>query len=361
MERIISAKANALSEMGHEVIIITAEQRQRPLFFKLSASVKNVDLGINYSENTSFLLKLLFYIHKRRKHEKKLRDVLLREKPDITISTMGNEFLFLYKINDGSKKILESHFARNYRLMYNRSFLWRLIDIYRTKQEESKVSMYDRFVVLTHEDKAQWQGVNNIEVIPNFILLPQNGISHTKKNGNVLIAVGRLTYQKGFDRLIKACSLVKDELYGWEIHIYGNGELKLDLQKQIEENDLKKIVHIYPAINNIEEVYGKATGLLFPSRFEGLAMVLIEAMSFGVPPIAFNCPCGASDVITNNKDGILVENGDIEGFSQAIKIFIENEEFRNSLSMMAYKKAGLFSKEVIMGKWNNLFNALLNI
>lgn len=359
MERIITAKANALSQMGHEVIIVTAEQRNRPIFFPLLPSVTHRDIAINYTENKSFFAKLVNYPFKRRKHEKAITKILLEVKPDICISTMGNEFLFLWKIKDGSKKLLEVHFSKGYRLMYQRNFLWRIIDFYRSKQEERKAAKYDKFVVLTHEDKQHWKGLNNITVIPNFVTSPTVDLNslHISKE-NILIAVGRLTYQKGFDRLIAACSLIKEELEGWNICIYGNGELKQKLESQIRKNYLSDIIRIYPATNRIDLVYKKSKCLLFSSRFEGLPMVLIEALSYGIPSIAFSCPCGPRDVIQDNRNGVLVQDGDIIAFSKAIKKFIKDESLQEKLSRGAKDSSAFFTKKNIIKQWNHLFEDL---
>lgn len=359
MERIITAKANALSQMGHEVIIVTAEQRNRPVFFPLLSSVTHRDIAINYTENKGFFAKLVIYPFKRRKHEKAITKILLEVKPDICISTMGNEFLFLYKIKDGSKKLLEVHFSKGYRMMYQRSFLWRMIDFYRSKQEERKAAKYDKFVVLTHEDKQLWKGLNNITVIPNFVTLPAGDLRPLSiPKENILIAVGRLTYQKGFDRLVAACSLIKRELEGWKICIYGNGELKRELESQIKQNGLSDIIQIYPATDRIDLVYQQSKCLLFSSRFEGFGMVLIEALSYGVPSIAFSCPCGPRDVIQDNQNGLLVQDGDIVAFSRAIKKFISDESLQEKLSQGAKERARSFYQEDVMKQWNRLFEDL---
>ena len=152
--------------------------------------------------------------------------------------------------------------------------------------------------------------------------------------------------------------MIKDLLKGWEIHIYGNGELKQDLERLIQEKKLSDVIHIYPATSNINQVYMESKGILSPSRFEGLSMVLIEAMSYGVPPIAFNYPCGPQDIITNNVNGILVNNGDIIAYSEAITKFINDESFRESLSAAAIERAKYFSKERIINQWISLFNEL---
>ena len=213
--------------------------------------------------------------------------------------------------------------------------------------------------MLTHEDKQLWKSLNNITVIPNFVTLPAGGLRPLFiPKENILIAVGRLTYQKGFDRLVAACSLIKEELEGWNICIYGDGELKQKLESQIRENYLSDIIQIYPATNRIDLVYQKSKCLLFPSRLEGLPMVLIEALSYGIPSIAFSCPCGPRDVIQDNQNGLLVQDGDIVAFSEAIKKFISDKSLQEQLSQGVKERAAFFYQENVMKQWNQLFEDL---
>lgn len=358
MERIITEKANSLSSAGNDVFIVTADQQNRPLFYPLKSQIKHYDLDINYSENNTVVSKFISYFGKRKKHEIRLSNLLNKLQPDIVISTMGNEFLFLHKLKDGSKKVLEIHFAKNYRLMYRRSFLWNLIDHYRTWQEARIAAKYDKFVVLTNEDLQNWTGCHNIISIPNYISFPDIDTS-IGRQGKVLIAVGRLSYQKGYDRLIAACALIKNELKEWNICIYGDGELKGKLENDINFHNLSHIIKIMPVTSEIEKVYQQSNGLLLTSRFEGLPMVLLEAMSYGTPAIAFDCPCGPLDVIEDNEDGLLVKNGDVVEYSKAILRFIKDVSLREKLSLGARKKAKKYSKEVVIAKWIALFDELV--
>lgn len=356
MERIITEKANYLAEHGHSVIIVTAEQQGREPYFSLNPNIKHIDLGINYSENTDFIRKSIYYPFKRKKHKQKLQNLLSEIRPDIAISTMGNEFLFLHKINDGSKKIAEIHFAKGYRTMNSHNLLWRIRDKYRSWQEEKKLKKYDKFVVLTLEDSHNWANFKNLEIIPNFITSPASP-KHDKLYRR-FICVGRLSYQKGYDRLIAACSLIKEELQGWRIDIFGAGDMYNSLITDINNAGLQTIIHINHPTPNIEEEYIISDALILPSRYEGFGMVLIEAMAHGIPAISFACPCGPRDIIDNGINGLLVEDGNIELLAQNIKRFIKGDIDIELMNRNARTKSLKFDKENIMGRWINLFQTL---
>lgn len=360
MERITTEKANALSEMGHKVTIITTEQQSRPIYYPLHPSIVHIPLEINYTANKNILVKSIAYFFKKKRHIDKLTRELYRIKPDICVSTMGNEYFFLYKIKDGSKKILENHFTKGYRMMQDRSKWWKIIDFIRSKQEEKIVGKYDKFVVLSHEDKQKWNDINNITVIPNFITLPDRRyVIEMKQRNKLLIAVGRLEYQKGLDRIIEACSLIKTDLRGWKIRIYGSGDLKQDLEKQINKEKLQDIISIHPPTPEIGKIYTQSRGLLFSSRYEGFGMVLIEAMSYGTPSISFTCPCGPKDIIQDGIVGILVPNNDIAAFANAIKTYINDTSIQEQFSEASQKRATIFSREEVMKQWSQLFKSLL--
>lgn len=357
MERIVTEKANAFAEMGYEVVIITAEQNGRSVFFNLHPAISHYDLNINYSTNRNLLMKLLVYNRKKYLHKKRLSSLLMKLKPNITISTMGNEFLFLYKIKDGSKKIIEIHFAKGYRVKYGRSKLWRLIDIYRTKQEEYKVNKYEKFVILTHEDKNSWGKVNNIVVIPNFITsIP---LHQAKLDEKVCLAIGRLSYQKGFDRLIKAWKIVHESFPSWKLQIYGSGELHDSLLNLINELHLNQVISINPPISHVEIAYLNSSVFLLTSHYEGLPMVLLEALSYGIPVVSFACKCGPRDLISDGLNGFIVPDGDIRNFANKVILLLEDESLRKKMGLQAYQISLEYSKEKIMAKWIDLFESVM--
>lgn len=355
--RIITTKANYLVEKGHEVCLITAEQARRPNFYQLDSRVKCYDMGINYSENRTILGKTFAYLSKKKKHEQRLVSLLDLIKPDITISTMGNEAFFLYKLKDRSKKILEIHFARNYRLAEKRSFIWNLVDMYRTWQEDKIIDKYSRFITLTDEDRKNWIG-NNIVTIPNIVNPSKERKASLMEKR--LIAVGRLVFIKGYDRLIDAWALVYEQCPDWKLDIYGNGNLEENLKSQIMQLGLEEVIQIHNPVSNIEEKYVTSSGLILTSIHEGFGLVLVEAMAYGVPVISFACPCGPRDIIDNNIDGILVTEGDVQGLASAIIKLIKNDVYRKQLGDAAFQKAHKYSADTVMNKWIQLFEQVLD-
>lgn len=171
MERVLANKANYLAGHGYEVVIITTDQRGNRPFFDLDGRIRCHDLGINYEKNNgkSFLNKLICYPFKQWKHRKRLSECLKRINADITVSMFCNDASLLWKMNDGSRKILEIHFSRYKRLQYGRKGIWKLVDWWRSRMDERTVKRYDRFVVLTAEDQSYWGDLPNMTVIPNAL------------------------------------------------------------------------------------------------------------------------------------------------------------------------------------------------
>lgn len=359
MERIVIAKVNALTELGHSLTIVTTEQRGRIPFFEINPKVKLFDLSINYSsDNGNLIHKLLYFKAKQRLHKKRLKAIINNISPDIIVSTFGNEVNIIPKIHSKSKTVLEIHFSKFFRCQENRKGIWHIIDIVRSRQDEKIVSKYDRFVVLTQEDKEYWgDNIPNIEVIPNFI--ERTSQAPALLENKRCIAVGRLTYQKGFDTLVKIWKKINFKHPDWTLTIYGNGELHTVLQNEISDLNLEKSVILRPSTPKIDEIYDDSSVLLMSSRYEGFSLVIAEAMSHGVPVVSFACKCGPRDIITDGKDGFLVNEGDMEDFADKIILLIENYKTRHEMGHNAYESSKRFSKEKIMAQWNSLFSKLI--
>lgn len=358
MERVLANKANYWVSRGHEVTIITTDQRGRSSFFHLDGRIEHYDLNINYEENNgkSFLNKLCFYPFKQLKHRLRLSSLLKQLRADIVVSMFCNEVSFVADIHDGSKKVLEVHFSRFKRLQYGRKGLWRLADAWRSWTDERVVKKFHRFVVLTHEDMGYWLGLRNIMVIPNSITaLPAQPTSLVNKKA---LAVGRYTPQKGFDYLIDIWVIVHLLQPHWELYIVGEGECKEALQKQICNNNLEGVVHLVPSTSCIEEMYSEASVLLMTSRYEGLPMVLLEGLAFGLPIISFACKCGPSDIITDGVNGFLISPGNIKEFSEKLLLLMGDVALRRQMGEAAREKSLGYMEEEVMHIWEELFKQL---
>ena len=356
MERVLANKANWLVRNGYEINILTTDQKGRSSFFEFDPRIRFYDLGINYEENNgkSFLNKLLHYPFKQWKHKKALKKLLPELKADVVVSMFCNDVSVLPKIKDGSRKVLEIHFSRFKRQQYGRKGIWKIADEIRSINDLKVVSRFDRFVVLTEEDRGYWGDLDNVQVIPNartFVL--DRPAELTEKR---VIAVGRYCYQKGLDRLIDAWSIVCDSVNDWKLYLVGDGEDRAYLQAQINRLGLSDKIVLGRAETDMKLVYAGASILALPSRYEGLAMVLLEAQAAGLPIVSFECKCGPKDVITDGLDGILVGEGDVDGLAQGLLKLIKDEELRRRMGAEAYKNSERFSEERVMAQWVELFN-----
>jgi glycosyltransferase involved in cell wall biosynthesis len=175
-------------------------------------------------------------------------------------------------------------------------------------------------------------------------------------NSNHVIFVGRITYQKGLDALIEVWKLVHEKHPDWFLDIYGEGELKEYYENIIEKLNINILIH-HPE-STILQRYCESSMLLLTSVYEPFGLVLPEAMSCGVPVVAFDCPYGPADIITDGVDGFLVKNRDINEFANRVCQLIEDKELRVQMGQAAVKSAQRYRADIIMAKWKELFERL---
>ena len=362
MERVLIIKANYLAEkMAYDVSIVTTEQMGRPVFYPVSAKVHlyHLDIGIyvNFGKE-NYLQKVSSRFLKIREYRKALEKLLRELSPDITISTLGIDIDFLDKLRDGSIRLGELHFPGNYRVlmaykMYS-SFIPIFVEKIRTRLLKVKCRKLARLIVLTKEEKEYWEGANNVEIIPNALsYYPEEISACTSKKA---IAVGRLVYEKGFDQLIEVWRIVHKKYPDWTLSIFGQGDQKEKLLKQIRQYGLDAVIKIQDPVKEIYPQFLEHSIMLFPSRFlDALPMVLIEAMSCGLPLVAFDAPCGPKDIITDGKNGFLVPSGRIELFAEKICTLIESKELRQAMGNSAQRMSFDYQEDKIMSQWVRLF------
>lgn len=360
MERVLLNKLHWwMQRGGYELLVVTTDQAGRPPFFDFPTEVRMIDLGLNYSADNARapLAKILSYFRKRRLHRQRLTELLLQEKADIVVSLYPSESSFIPKIKDGSKKVLELHYCKLFRLQYGRKGLLGMADRFRTWQDERIVRRFDSFVVLTRQDAGLWGSLPNLTVIPNAALaVPQE--KHQKATHRV-IAVGRLDYQKGFDRLIDAWALVPEYLrQTWRLDIFGQGEWRESLQAQIQRLGIDTSARVNTPTQNIFEEYAASDFLVMSSHYEGFPMVMIEAMACGLPVISFDFLCGPRDIIRPGENGLIVPEGDVAALADAMRCLMESPETLARMSATAPEVADIYAETAVMQQWEQLFNVL---
>jgi len=363
MERVVTVKANFLAEKaGYDVSIVTTEQMGRPVFYPLSDKVQlhHLDIGIyvNFGKE-NYIQKVFSRFLKIREYRKKLKKLLRKISPDITISTLGIDIDFLDQLRDGSIHLGELHFPGNYRHLMAQKMYTSSIPIYvekiRTRLLKTKCRKLSRLIVLTKEEKMNWKGANNVEIIPNPLsYFPEEISACTYRRA---IAVGRLVYEKGFDQLIESWKIVHKKHPDWILSIFGSGDQKEMLLERINQYGLNFAIEIHDPVKDIHFRFSEHSIMLFPSRcLDALPMVLIEAMSCGLPLVAFDAPCGPKDIISDGENGFLIPAGNIELFAEKISLLIESEALRQTMGKSARQMSFDYQEDKIMNRWIQLFN-----
>jgi len=357
MERVLLNKLRGWVQRGYETLVVTTDQHGRPPFYEFPPEVRMVDLGINYKDDNDKnpIAKTLGYLRKRKKHRRALTELLMRERPDIVVSLFPSESSFIPDIPDGSLKMLELHFNKQFRLQYNRKGLLGLADRIRTKQDEKLVRKFDNFIVLTRQDAEMWGNLPNLSVMPNAVVTAPH--AEHKPGNHRVIAVGRLDYQKGFDRLLDAWALIPEELRKfWRLDIFGQGEWEDKLKQQIVRLGIGDSAAVNKPTDKIFDEYAASDFLVMTSHYEGFPMVMIEAMACGVPTVCFDFLCGPRDIIANGINGIVVPEGDLQALAEAMQQLMEHPEQLGRLSEHAKRISEEYSQEVIMNRWDLFMN-----
>lgn len=363
MEKTLTIKANYFADMlGYDVFIITTDGIGKPPAFPLSnkISVINLNIDFEYIWNYPIYKKVFYYTFKQVLYKRRLSKTLKQIKPDITISTLRREINFITRIKDGSRKVGELHFnKKNYRdldIHDSPGFFKSIVSKLWMHQLIGNLKRLDRFVVLSHEDRDQWNELENVSVIYNPLdKLPGKTSDCSAKK---VIAAGRFVHVKGYDLLIDSWKIVSEKHPDWTLTIYGAGN-KESFRRQAAANGISDKCFFEEPVSNLDDKLGESSIFAFSSRFEGFGMVITEAMASGIPPVAFACPCGPKEIINDGINGLLVEKGNINSLAEKINYLIENEDVRKEMGLAARKRAERFQIEVVAKEWESLFKELM--
>lgn len=360
IERVVSMKANYWVSRGYSVHIITTDQRGAEPAFELDPRIELHDLGLNYEldNDLSRLARIKALYSKRPRHKWLLEELLCSIRPDITVSTFFQDASLLPHIKDGSKKVLELHSSKYTKiLMYpKKKWLHRAAGRFRMLLDDLISRRYDKFIILTEEERNKWPFHNNIAVIPNpRTFAPESPCEIKAKK---VLAVGRFEYQKNFSELIDIWATVSQDFPEWKLEIVGDGPFRENLLKQIERLNIGLQTQITSSTKDVESHYQSSSIYVLTSHFEGLPMVLLEAQAMGLPIVSYACPSGPSDIVSDGETGFLVSPYDRVEFAARLRTLILNDELRASMSMRTMQASDRFSREHIMSKWETLFHSL---
>ena len=362
VEMAISLLSNALAKRGYQVTILSIynlgevayplEPSVEVRYLTSVAPNKEEFLKAKQEQNIINMIKEGFYsvkvLYLKRK---KMIEALKKIQDGIVISTRNEHSVMLSKYG-GKKvyKIAQLHHDHEFKKEYIKSF-------------QKKYGNIDKFVLLTEEIQQEveemMKGYNSYTeciTIPNFLNLTCDVVQFDEKKKTV-VAAGRLHPVKGFDRLIDIWEIVSRTHSDWKLKIIGGGEQRENLENKIREKGLLGKIEITGMLSHSDVLREMRSASVYAltSYSEAFGFVLIEAMSSGLPVIAFDVRVGPRTIIRHDVDGFLVEDQNIEKFANYINYLIDDSSKRIAMSQNAINRAKTYTETQVMRQWIALF------
>ncbi len=341
--RVTSILANTLCEK-EDITVHTLSycQTKRPLLYALSDKIKQHAL---FCAPTPMLKAMLL-----KQAVKKVQNILVEEKIDVLIAAGALFYPLAIQAVRGTNA---------------RCYCWEHTNPACTSDHKFQgwcrkyaVKRTDKMVVLTHSAEDYYRNV--LHIAPDKLLQIYNPIVNSKTDtpydtaSKKIIAVGRLSYPKNFDRLIRLAKEFLADHSDWTVDIYGKGEQHEALQKQIDDSGLTESVRLMGQVNDLYSRYSNYAFQIMTSRYEGFPMSLLEGATHRLPLVAFDIPTGPNEIITDGENGFLVDASDDDRMVSCIKQLMDNVSLRTSMSDKAYEMVQSFSLDDIINQWCNI-------
>lgn len=364
-ERVLTDKANYLAKAGHQLMLVSYEQGMHPLPYELHPSVQYRDLDCRFFTLSKYSMPMHLYQFYclKRKFRQNLRTVIREFNPDVVVLASDWQTLMGAVIDSVSPIPVIAEFHNTYDYVMRKvgvSDGWlksKIIRLY-YRQTIRDLKKCAQLVVLTESDARGWcQHFKNVTVIPNPVTLYPDVIDDVPKDPGRIIFVGRFNHEKRIDRLITAFSMIADKYPNWHVDIFGEGNEKQNLLNQINGLKLGGRIIIHEPTMTIYDEYKRSEMLVLCSEHEAWSLVLVEAMSCGIPCISMDCPSGPREIITDKKTGFLTKNGDVVDLSTKIEWLILHDKERKEMGHNARISAESYKMSVVMKKWIDLYMA----
>lgn len=351
-ERILADKMNLLTRYyGYEVYFITSDQGLHPMAFEIDSRIRNIDLGICFYRRFRYnAVRRLFEYHRMMKlYAARLKECLKQIEPDIIVCTTEQDVGKLLKVKGSVPLVVESH------LNFSRpdSFL----HCVQNRINHYYIGKANIVVTLTENDACRWRGISSrVYVIPNVVHLNNSDVYSQCTNKRVIFA-GRFSAQKGIGLLFDIWLRVNKEHPDWRLDMFGDGEQWEIYRKKAETTNCN--IGVYHSSDDIFAEYMKSSMLLLTSIYEPFGLVLPEAMSCGLPVVAFESD-GPCDIITDGEDGFIVCKRDVEVFANCVCQLIEDKQLRQRMGQNAIQSAQRYAPEHIMPMWKQFYESLIS-
>lgn len=357
LERVLIEKANWLAKQeGYEVCLLTVNQGEHPVSFPLHPDVQFEDLGIQFHQqyHLPFWRRLVLNRQLHRLFRERLAYKIQEKASDVIICTRLDYIRDVISVKGDIPLVFESH-SLCLASRFEGDGLLRRIHIRYLQLAVRKAAMT---VALTQGDADEWRKLTpRVCVIPNVVHLNESGL-YSDCTAKSAIFVGRFSKQKNVGSLLHIWRLVHERYPDWCLHIYGGyGEEQDSILAKIKQMDAN--IQVHEATSNMMEKYRESSILLMTSSYEPFGLVLPEAMSCGLPVVAFDCPYGPADIITDGTDGFLVKAGDIKSFVDRACYLLNDEALRQKLGRAGQQASQRFDASKVMPIWKNMFEQIM--
>jgi glycosyltransferase involved in cell wall biosynthesis len=348
-ERAAATLANDWAALGWRVDLVTQTPASND-FYSLHPRVRRIALDLAHASKGPFagiwanLRRLLA-----------LRRLMAQRQPDIVlgIMTTASVLAILAACGTGIRVIASEH-THPPQLPLTRS--WRQL-------RRWALPMADSVVALTSDSKAWLEthcGCRHVWVIPppfvwpiprqEPVVWPEQTVAPDRR---LLLSVGRLSAEKGFDELIDAFAQAAPE--HWDLAIVGEGAQRTALEARIECLGLGRRVHLVGRVGNVADWYARADLYALSSRYEGLPMTLVEAMASGCPAVSYDCDTGPRDIIRHGYNGLLAgAPGNTYMLASALRSMMSSDSARKVMAARAPDVRVTFSSRRTTAMWQRL-------
>ena len=358
IERVLVDKMNYLSsKYGYEVFMLTTDQGTHPIPYSIEKKVHLEDLGINIYHQYRYhgIKRLLVARRLVRLFEQRLSERLHTICPNVIVCTMANTFdiNILAKLKGRIPLVVESHSICR-RTISKRDLKDRILScFYRKGLSKAQV-----IVSLTEDDAVDWRKIHScVKVIPNMVHLNKGALSSLDEKS--VIWVGRFDYQKRPMEMIEIWQKVYPQYPDWHLYMYGEGEMRQELEDI--SYSLGMNIHVCQPTEQIFECYRSCSILVSTSLFEPFGLVIPEAMSCGLPVVAYDCPFGPASIISDGSNGFLVEMDNREMMIRKMCMLMDNRSLRQRVGNSAFESSLRYSDDRIMPLWEKLFKSLSSL
>ena len=358
IERILVDKMNYLATIyGAEVNMLTSDQGSHAIPYQTAEGVHVEDLGIRFHQQYQYrgLRRLWMAWQLQRRFEQRLKAKIAAIKPDVIIAVATAHADSIAKVKGRVPLVVESH-SICLRTLHSERFMHQYYD----RRLQKALYKADAIVSLTEGDAREWRQRygKRVKVIPNMVHLNTSG-QYTTQQQRRVIFVGRFDYQKRVLDIIRIWQQVFIQHQDWQLHIYGEGEQKKEAE--LAAFAAHANITIHPPTADIFSCYCESSILVSTSLFEPFGLVIPEAMSCGVPVVAYDCPYGPASIITDGADGFLIPTGNEQRFAERLCQLMDDEPLRMEMGRKAITSAQRFSASNIMPLWKKLFDEVVDI